>query len=251
MRGTSRLTGVAVYARPVSFGVTAVLLVAAAAVFVAVLMGAQARGEVGYDAGLYIDSAARWLATGEFYYPIQFAGPYPSLGTVMLYPPVSLYLFAPFVWLPRILWWAIPLGVLVWHMWSCRPSWWTWPVIAACLATVPSAAILVYGNTDLWSVAILSLAFRWPVASWALAFKPSVLPLAAFFVRDDGLWWKGGVVLLVAAVPFGALWFDWVAALRNLESRGLLYSLNSLPWLAIPVVAWWGRLPREQTASGR
>ena len=53
------------WARPVALALTVVLLAVAVAVFASVLLGAQARGEVGYDAGLYIDSARRWLETGE------------------------------------------------------------------------------------------------------------------------------------------------------------------------------------------
>ncbi len=247
MRSEKRLTerGRVVWGRRVAFALTAVLLAFAVALFVAVLRGALGRGEVGYDAGLYLDSARRWLALGDFYYPAQFAGPYRAEGTVMLYPPLALYLFVPLSILPRIAWWVIPLGILAWHVWRCRPAWWAWPIITACLATVPSAAIVTYGNSDLWSAAFIAIGCRRPLASWALAVKPSVLPLALLFARERR-WWLGSFVLAVLALPFWAMWADYLAVMRNLQSAGLLYSLNALPWLAVPAIAWVSRSRPKQ-----
>src|SRR5690606_154958 len=96
----------------------------------------------------------------------------------------------------------------------------------------------VYGNTEMWSAAFIALALRWPVASWALAVKPSVLPLALLFARDRR-WWVGPFVVAALAAPFGALWLDYAVALSNVEGS-LLRSVNALPWLAIPLVAYFG-----------
>lgn len=66
---------------------------------------------VGIDVDLYIDAARRWLATGQFYEAYQLNGSYQiTLGDV-LYPPVALVLFVPFVVLPGVLWWVVPLAL--------------------------------------------------------------------------------------------------------------------------------------------
>ena len=161
----------------------------------------------------------------------------------MLYPPVALYLFAPFVYLPRILWWAVPLAVLGWHAWTARPAWWSWPIIAGCLALVPTSAILVYGNTDLWSAAFLALACRYGWPAVLLVLKPSVLPLALLWARDRR-WWAAAAVVGVLSLPFGSLWAEWVTIMLNVEGS-LLRSANALPWLAVPLVAWLARVAED------
>lgn len=71
------------------------------------------------DYGYYMDITRRWLGGGPFYEPWQLTGPYqftpgaPVPGHAnsgAFYPPVALWLFAPFTVLPPVLWWAIPLG---------------------------------------------------------------------------------------------------------------------------------------------
>ena len=152
-----------------------------------------------------------------------------------------MYLFVPMSFLPRILRWAIPLAIIAWHVVSLP----TGDVVASrswrpCLALLPSAAIVGRADPHLWSAAILALACRWPVLSWMLAFKPSVLPLAAGFVRD-GRWWMGGVVVLVLAIPFGLQWLDYADSPGQRRRGSLLRSATAIPWLAIPVVAWLAR----------
>jgi hypothetical protein len=234
--------------RALAVAVAVCLLAYALAQLVAVYIGAQARGEVGYDADLYLSFPAHWIETGTMYYPIQ-SEPYQAAGTVNLYPPLAMYLFAPMSVLPRVLWWAIPLGILGWHLVRCRPAWWSWPILAGLAATVPVSAALVYGNTDLWNAAALAVACRWAPAALFLAIKPTVFPLALLFARDRRWWLAAGVVALLA-LPFGTHWLDWLTAMTNLESRGLLYSLNAFALLAIPLVAYFGRTgPRVTTSS--
>ena len=61
----------------------------------------------GIDIELYVRGAQRFLATGSPYNPYQLSGqPYPIGGDVFLYPPPMLTLILPFVWVPRLLWWA-------------------------------------------------------------------------------------------------------------------------------------------------
>jgi hypothetical protein len=219
------------------FGLTLLVLLLAGFVFVSVLLVAIERGEVGYDAALYLSFPAHWWETGELYYPIQY-GPWIPEGTVNLYPPLAMYLFVPLSLAPRVLWWAIPLGIMAWHLNRTRPAWWSWPILAACLVPIGSSAILVYGNTDLWSQAFIALALRWPIASWLLAYKPSVLPIAVLFARDKR-WWLGPVILLALALPWGAHWLEYLEVMGNLEGGSLLRSATALPFLAIPLIATW------------
>ena len=53
-------------------------------------------------------------------------------------------------------------------------------------------------------------------------------------------WWLGAALVAVACLPFGSLWLDWLAVIRN-SPFGLAYSVASLPWLAVPIVAWAAR----------
>jgi len=197
-------------------------------------------GMIGYDADLYFGFAQRWLATGEYYAPVQLAGPYPPLGQVMLYPPISLYLFLPMSFVPRVMWWAIPLAILSWHLWQSRPAWWTWPFLAIAATLVPTTAKLIFGNSDLWAAAAVALACRWPAASVTLIAKPSLFPIALLFARHER-WWLGLAIAGFLSVPFGALWVDWFAAYRNVEGPTLLYSLYALPFVTWPILAWVGR----------
>jgi hypothetical protein len=227
-------------ARPGAVALTVVLVGWAIVLFDATFSGAIARGEVGSDAALYMSSAQRWLATGDLYYPHQLAGPYHAMGTVMLYPPVALFLFVPMAYLPGILWWAVPLGIIAWHVWDARPGWWTWPILAALAGTVPVAAVLTYGNTEMWTTAFVALACRWSFPALAIAVKPTTLPVALLFCRDRR-WWIALAVLIAACLPFGLLWVDWLNAMQNLEGVSPLYSLGAPSWLAFIGVAWLGR----------
>jgi hypothetical protein len=227
------------FVRAFAIALTVVLLGYAVAQLFAVAQGAMTRGELGHDANLYLTSAQRWLATGDFYYPAQTA-PYPVSGTVIMYPPVALYLFTPLSFLPRILWWAIPLTILGWHLWACRPAWWSWPILAGLCATLPVSAGLAYGNTEMWTAAAIAIACRFAPAALFLAIKPTVFPLALVFARDKR-WWYGLAVLIALCIPFGDLWVDYVIAMLNVEGANPLYSLPALVWFGIPLVAWWGR----------
>jgi hypothetical protein len=235
--------------RALAVALSVCLLAYALLQLVVVYNGALARGEVGWDANLYLSFPAHWIETGSMYYPIQMEGRYPAAGVVNLYPPIAMYLFAPMSVLPRVLWWAIPLGIIGWHLYRSRPAWWTWPILAGLAASVPVSAVLVYGNTEMWTTAALAVACRWAPAALFLAIKPTVFPLALLFARDRRWWLAAGVVGLLA-LPFGALWLDWLTAMTNLESRGLLYSLNALPTLAIPLVAYFGSTGPRVTVSG-
>ena len=79
------------------------------------------------------------------------------------------------------------------------------------------------------------IALVWP--SVFVILKPSLAPFALFGVWRRS-WWLAAAVLGLAAVPFGALWIDWVGSVVNSRGGGWLYSSLEIPMLALPLVAW-------------
>jgi hypothetical protein len=204
----------------------------------------QVLAEWGNDFEFFVAVAQRWQATGDLYGLEQLSGPYQAMtGVSVLYPPIVLYLFVPFTVLPGFLWWVIPLGILGWHLFTARPAWWAWPVIALCLFAPRSQAIIIWGNTGMWIAAIVALGLRFAWASPFVLLKPTFLPFALIGVRRWA-WWVGLAFLLVASLAMLPLWFDYVAAMRNNVGEwppGFLYSLPDYILVAIPVVAWIAR----------
>jgi hypothetical protein len=200
---------------------------------------------VGTDINQYLRATQRWIETGTPYLASDVAGPVIHGSATFLHPPVSLYLFAPFLVLPLILWWAIPIGVVFWSVWSWRPAWWSWPFLALALAWPRFHGALLVGNTDLWVCAgvALGLRFGWPAL--VVAVKPSLLPLMLAGVRHRS-WWVGAAVVALACAPFALLWVDWFRVMLN-GPGNLAYSLPNVVWVAMPAVAW---LARTRAPSG-
>ena len=117
---------------------------------------------VGTDFFLYREATRRWLAGGPFYAEFQLAGPYIPWGRPsILYPPTSLLLFIPFTVLPAIMWWAVPIGIVVAVIAYHRPRPVAWPVLAMCLWFPTTAEVVLAGNPVLWVVAAVALATVW------------------------------------------------------------------------------------------
>jgi hypothetical protein len=226
------------WGRPVAVGLT-LALVAAGLVELRAAMSDVGLSIVGLDIGHYLDATRRWLDTGTPYLPNEVAGPFQFGPLTFLHPPVALYLFLPFLFLPVALWWAIPLSVVVWSIWSWRPAAWSWPIMVGALVFTRFHVPLIVGNTDLWVWAGVAagLRFGWPAL--VVVVKPSLAPLM-FAGARRAEWWLGAALVAVACLPFGSLWLDWLAVLRN-SPFGLAYSVASLPWLAVPIVAWAAR----------
>lgn len=72
-----------------------------------------------------------------------------------------------------------------------------------------------------------------------IPIKPTMAPLALLGARQQS-WWVVFGLTVVVAVPFGYLWLDYLAVVRNAETT-LAYQLGSAHLLATPVVAWLGR----------
>jgi hypothetical protein len=209
------------------------------------------RSYAGWDFSHYVDAARRWLESGSPYLASEISGQFQFSDLTFLHPPIALYLFAPFVILPAVLFWAIPIvgTAIVISLW--RPAPWTWPLMAFLLNWPRFVGAVVVGNSDLWVVFFIALGLRfgWPVL--LLAIKPSIAPFAlveiAALIRVDAVpvrRWReivlAAVLLVVAAVPFGILWFAWLSVIRN-SPADPLYSLGAIPWLIVPALAWFGR----------
>jgi hypothetical protein len=208
----------------------------------------------GHDFGVYSDAARRWMSGGGFYERYQLAGPYPVVDREVLYPPILLPLLVPFVWLPAMLWWIIPLGILTAIVVSWRPGPWAVVSILLCL-TIPtvydsswSQIIVVAGNPVIWVAAFVALATRWPFFGPFALLKPTpvLMPFALVRVRRRA-WWVGLAVLCAISLAFLPMWFDYVAVLRNARGVSLTYAVSNVPLLAIPVLAWVGRHHEERT----
>lgn len=203
--------------------------------------------KIAVDYHLYLDATSRWLHGGPYYLPYQVDGPYDASPGVVLYPPTFIPIVAPFLVLPWIAWWVIPIATVVAVTLHWRPRVVAWPGIAMCLWFPGTTVMIVAGNPTMLFVAAVALATVW---SWpgALVFlKPSLFPFAFVGIRRRS-WWIALAVLVVVGLPFGTMWIDYVKVLLNARHPlGLLYNLGQVPTMLLPLVAWAGR--RRPTAS--
>ncbi len=200
----------------------------------------------GHDYSVYMDAARRWLAGGGFYQPNQLAGPYVIQDREILYPPVVLALLVPFTVLPAFLWWAIPITLTAWIVVGHRPSSLGWAAIAVLIVLpVPFAVnaswsllFLATGNPGLWTVAAVATATRWGWSGALVIFKPSLLPFAFIGSKTRG-WWITLALMAAISVAMLPLTLQYVAVLLNARGpmASLLYSVNNVPLMLIPVAA--------------
>lgn len=124
-----------------------------------------------------------------------------------------------------------------------RPAPWTWPILALIAAWPRTPALFLYGNPGMWTVAFVCIAL---VRSWGgplVLLKPSLAPFALIGIGRRS-WAISLAIILVACLPFGSLWLDYVTVLRNSQVP-LTYSLVDLPVTLAPVLAFIGRSRRE------
>lgn len=226
-----------VLARDAVLVVTGVILVLAA--WEATWQGPLVGNSIGGDFHFYQAAARHWLATGSFYLPEQLAGPYSiRLMVDVLYPPVALYLFVPFLWLPGFLWWAIPLGVLAYALWRWRPALWAWPLLSFAIFWPRTQGALLQGNTDLWVAAGVAAGLLWGGPTVLVVLKPTFAPLA--LVGLGRRWVAGWLVLAAMSLPMLPLWGDYVITIQN-SGIPWTYSLYNIVLPLAPLVAWVAR----------
>ena len=102
---------------------------------------------LGVDFRLYVDTARQWAEGGEFYPARQLVGPYEilTIGEI-LYPPTAILLFLPFIAMPTVLWWAIPIATVVGVIGYWRPAPYGWPLLALILWWPRTNQDLLTGN---------------------------------------------------------------------------------------------------------
>ena len=198
-------------------------------------------GDLWIDYVFYRDIGVGWLQDGSYYLPHQLSGvPYDLAPMAdVLYPPHALFLFVPLVFVPAIVWWAIPIAVIAYAVWRWRPAPWAWAAMIVLLMWPRANAAFLFGNTDMWMAAGVAAGLIWGWPALILTLKPTLLPFALLGANRRA-WWAGSVVLLVVGVAMIPLWLDYVTALRTVHI-GLDYSLGSLPLVLVPMVAWLGR----------
>jgi hypothetical protein len=208
-------------------------------------------GHLGTDADQYIGATRVWLAGGPFYPVGQLSGPYPVMGPdgpAVLYPPVAIWLIAPFTVLPLPLWWIVPVGVTGALVASWRPRPAAVLAMGLCLAWPYSRETVWWGNPVMWAAAATAAGLRWGWPGPFALLKPSLLPFALAGARRRS-WWLGLAALGLLCLPFGwEMWRDWLASVAYAEDGGLLYSLPQVPLMLVPVVAWLGRSDRRPPA---
>lgn len=203
----------------------------------------------GADYDFFVTVATRWLATGEFYASHQLTGAYAAAINVdTLYPPIALFLFLPFLWLPAALWWAIPLSIIGWSVFRWRPVIWVWPFLSVMVLWPRTQSIIVWGNTGMWITAFLALALRYRWAGALVLIKPSLAPFALVGVRSRG-WWIVATAMVILSLPMLP---DYIAAMLNNVGAfpGLDYSVQDIPFIAIPLIAWMARTNVDGASPG-
>lgn len=209
------------------------------------------QGLLGVDYRLYTDAARRWLAGGPYLDPSQIASPHLLRAGDILYPPVILWLLVPFTVLPAVLWWAVPVSLLGWALWRLRPAPWAWPVMALLLTFPGWTDAYWLGQPTIWLPTLLALGLV--RGGWAalVLLKPSLLPFALAGMSRRS-WWLTVGALGLLSLPFGLMWLDWARAVMA-SGGGPLYSLEQVPLMLVPVVAWAARsgAARGARPSGR
>jgi hypothetical protein len=211
--------------------------------------------EPGLDYRIYMDRAQDWLAGDGFYLPRQLQGPYALLNGDALYPPISLLLFVPFTFLPAVVWWAIPVGIVSGTVLYHRPSLKAWALIGVCMVFwTEFALIVIKGNPMMWVAAFTALATVWPAFGPLVLVRPSAFPFALIGIRHRS-WWVTFAVLVVVSVALLPMWHDWLRAVNDGEGEGLfMHHLLAWPTALIPVIAKLGSIRavanERGTASG-
>ncbi len=201
-----------------------------------VLASSLGNPSFGLDYRWHMDATRRMLDTGTPYLAWQLAGPYEIGNGAILYPPTAFALFLPFLVLPAVLWWVVPITITAAAMAIHRPPAWTWTVTVALFGLEKSLNVYVFGNPTMWIVAAVAAGtvVRWPFVY--LLAKPTFAPIALIGARRRS-WWLALGIMAVGSLAFGHMWIDWVAVVRN-SNVSLSYNLPTLPLVLAPLIPW-------------
>ena len=242
--GADRLEAWGRWYRPTMLGVSLLLVMCAAAIWMLRWQAFDARGYVGIDHAIWVGFGESWLATGTPYQRHQLEGPYDAynqtLPTANLYPPPFALVCVALTRLPAVLWWAVPIGLIGWLVVSWRPAPWTWPLLALGLAWPTTASMVIAGNTALPIAALVGAGLRWGWPAPLILLKPTFAPFALVGIRSSS-WWVSAVLLAAVSLAMLPLWTDYLAALQNASGMNPLGIMEALPLVAVPLVAWAGR----------
>jgi hypothetical protein len=165
----------------------------------------------------------------------------------VLYPVSSVWLFAPFLVLPTILWWAA-VPIFIGLIWSFRPAAWTWPIIAACFVFPYTSIRFVTGNPAMWLAVFETLGLRYGFPAAAVLLKPTMAPFALIGIRSRW-WWLLVGILVLATLPSLA---QYIQVVRDANiGDSWLYPFFDVPLFLVPIVAWIGRTRRSAFVAGR
>jgi hypothetical protein len=188
--------------------------------------------KVGIDYTLYMERTTSWLAGDGFYLPRQLTGqPYPIAHGDATYPPIALWLFVPFVVLPpapsAVLWWTVPIAIILTALVRLRPAPWTWPILAWTASEPHILFDWSGGNPAMWAFAFLAagLVLRWPAPFGALKLTLGPFALYGLWRRA---WWVGAAGAVLLALPFGGMWLDFATALGNAQPSPPMYGFGYL-----------------------
>lgn len=186
------------------------------------------------DHEIYYQAALRIRAGGPVYPAFQLAGPYSVVQLPELYPPTTVFgLIVPMSYLPAVLWWAIPLAVIVAVVAYWRPSPMGWIGILLCLTVERTWISIAAGNPAIWVTAAVALGTRWRPASALVLMKPTLAPFALPGIRSRG-WWVVVLIGLAVSVPMLPLWGQWITSVLNVRGQEFVDGL-ALP--LIPLIA--------------
>jgi hypothetical protein len=246
------------WGRPVAFGLAMLAIIGAVVVATVVFGAFERQGALAIDYRMFVEFGHRWADHGSIYAPYQLAGRFAFDAGALehdpaampaLYPPIA----APIFWLltivPGFVWWVLPITGLAIAVRGAQA--WTWPLLplVGWFPAVP--ALFIVGGSSMWVAAGLALAARWGWPAAVVVFKPSLAPLLVVGIRRKSTWLTLGVLAVISALMLPE-WFRYVTVLRNVDSPGLVYSVNDLPLIAAAVItAWSAGRPRAMEARDR
>lgn len=190
------------------------------------------------DHEIYYQAALRIREGGPVYPPFQLEGPYTVHQLPELYPPPTIFgLIVPMSFLPAAAWWILPLAIIVGVVVAYRPTLEGWALILLCLSIERTWVSIAAGNPVMYVAAAMAIATRWRWVSIFALLKPTLAPFALLGIRSRA-WWVALGAFAVVSLAMLPLWLDYLIAIRNLRTSDVLYLVDNIPLVVIPLIAW-------------